>query len=131
HRFIGPTDVFAAVPALPGELPRRLWSVFGIDPGDMERALIFSAARPRHTSLLGRLPHALEGFVFEADRRPRHRVVNRAWTSRPTPTLDSCGQDLTDAARSGTVGFMIGHEQEYQHLLDTVSRTTNPNALLI
>jgi len=131
HRFIGATDIFAAIAAVPLELPQRLFAVFGIEAGDMERALIFSAARQRHTSVLGRLPGSLSGFVSEADRRGGHRIMNRAWTSRPTSTLDRCSEDLTDAARSGRTGFMIGHAQEYQHLLDVVSRTANCNALLI
>lgn len=131
HRFIGATDIFAAAAAMPLPLSQRLFAVFGIEANDMERALIFSAARRRHTSLLGRLPRSLSAFVFESDRRARHRVINRAWTSRPTPTLDLCSEDLTDAARAGRVGFMIGHEQEYQHLLDVVSRSTGSNALLV
>lgn len=131
HHFIGATDIFAAAAATQLEISKRLFAVFGIEASDMERALIFSAARGRHTSLFGRLPGGLSGFVFESDRRMRHRVVNRAWTSRPTPTLDTCSEDLTDAARAGRVGFMIGHAAEYQHLLDVVSRTTNPNALLV
>jgi len=131
HRFIGATDIFAAAAAAKLEISQRLFAVFGIEPSDMERALIFSAADRRHKSLFGRLPKGLEGFVFEADRGTRHRVVNRAWTSRPTPTLDSCADDLTDAARAGRVGFMIGHTQEYQHMVDVLSRAANPNALLV
>lgn len=131
HHFIGATDIFAAAAAAPLEMSQRLFAVFGIEAGDMERALIFSAARGRHKSLFGRLPRRLSGFVFESDRRSRHRVVNRAWTSRPTPTLDMCSEDFTDAARAGAVGFMVGHDKEYRHLLDVVSRTTKPNALLV
>jgi ATP-dependent Clp protease ATP-binding subunit ClpA len=131
HSFIGATDIFSAAATMEVEASKRLFAVFGIQPDDMERALIFSAARGRHSSIFGRLPSRLSGFVFESDRGARHRVVNRAWTSRPTPTLDACADDLTDAARSGTVGFMVGHDQEYAHLVDVVSRTTNPNAILV
>jgi ATP-dependent Clp protease ATP-binding subunit ClpC len=131
HRFIGATDIFAAIPTIPSEISRRLFTIFGIEPGDMERALIFSAARRRHKSLLGRLPRSLSGFVFESDRRTRHRVMNRAWTSRPTPNLDRVSEDMTDAARASRIGFMVGHDEEYQHFLDVVSRSADPNALLV
>jgi ATP-dependent Clp protease ATP-binding subunit ClpA len=131
HRFIGATDIFAAITDMPSEITKRLFAIFGIESGDMERALIFSTARGRHSSFLGRLPRVLSGFVSESDRRTRHRVVNRAWTSRPTPTLDNYGDDLTDAARAGRVGFMVGHGEQYRHLLDVVSRSTNSNAILV
>ena len=57
--------------------------------------------------------------------------MNRAWTSRPTPTLDKYGMDFTDMARDSQVGFLIGHEAEYERLVETLARPINPNALLI
>ena len=57
--------------------------------------------------------------------------MNRAWTSRPTPTLDQYGEDLTDLARSEKIGFMIGHQQEYEQMVDILSRPGNPNVLLV
>ncbi len=57
--------------------------------------------------------------------------MNRAWTSRPTYALDRVSTDLTDLAREGTVGFLIGHELEYKRLVETLSRPINPNALLV
>ncbi len=57
--------------------------------------------------------------------------MNRAWTSRPTPTLDKYGIDFTDLARDSQVGFLIGHDAEYERLVETLARPMNPNALLI
>ena len=57
--------------------------------------------------------------------------MNRAWTSRPTPTLDKYGIDFTDLARDSQVGFLIGHDAEYERLVETLARPLNPNALLI
>ena len=61
----------------------------------------------------------------------KHRVINRAWTARPTPTLDRFGTDFTDMARSGLVGFLVGHEKEYDRMLDVLARPNKPNVILI
>lgn len=39
-------------------------------------------------------------------------IMNRAMTARPTPTLDSVGQDYTQYARSGRFGNRIGRDAE-------------------
>ena len=57
--------------------------------------------------------------------------MNRAWTSRPTPTLDAYSTDFTDLAREAEVGFMVGHREEYDKLVETLARPINPNALLV
>jgi len=57
--------------------------------------------------------------------------MNRAWSARPTPVLDQYSEDLTDYARLEEVGFLIGHEQEYDRMLDVLSRPTKPNVMLI
>jgi ATP-dependent Clp protease ATP-binding subunit ClpA len=45
--------------------------------------------------------------------------MNRAWTSRPTPTLDKFGIDLhRSRARSAPVGFLVGHAEEYERLVE-------------
>jgi ATP-dependent Clp protease ATP-binding subunit ClpC len=77
------------------------------------------------------LPLSLGGFVFDTHRTIRHRIMNRAWTSRPTPTLDRYGTDFTDLARDGQIGFMIGHDEEYERLIETLGRPVNPNAILV
>ena len=130
RHFILPADVFAALARVSGGLTARIFSVFDIEPGDLGRALLFSTTK-RGFSFLRRVPSSLGGFFFEADRGPRHRVINRAWTSRPTPTLDRYGADFTDFARSERIGFLVGHEKEYARLTETLSRGIKPNALLI
>ena len=61
----------------------------------------------------------------------RHRTMNRAWTARPTPLLDAYAEDLTDLARLGVVGFLVGHHDAYERLLDVLSRPGAPAALLV
>jgi ATP-dependent Clp protease ATP-binding subunit ClpC len=130
HDFIRPADLFSALPALGNERLDRLFSLFNIEEGDLERALIFSTLAGGRR-ILGRLPSALGGFAGETHHVVEHRIMNRAWTSRPTPTLDKYGMDLTDMARDSQVGFLVGHDAEYEHLVETLGRPTNPNALLI
>ncbi len=126
HRFVEPSDIFSALRTAKDESTNRLFDLFSIDAGDLERALIFSAL----VRSVRRLPGSLAGFVLHAPRI-RHRIMNRAWTSRPTPTLDRYATDLTDLARDRQVGFLIGHEEEFERLIETLARPTNPNAILV
>ncbi len=130
HNFIEVGDLFSALLGAGDPTINRLFSLFSIDPGDVERALIFGA-HVRNRGALARLPRMLGGFRFESHRRIQHRIMNRAWTSRPTPMLDQFGSDLTDLARGGQIGFLVGHEDEYELLVETLSRPTNPNAILV
>lgn len=130
HRFVDATDFFAVLSRECTGNAKRLFSVFEIDAGDLEHALVFERVRGGWWTSLG-IPHALGGFLFEGERRVRHRVMNRAWTARPTRTLDNYSSDFTDLARERRVGFLIGHRAEYDRLLDTLARPVNPNALLV
>lgn len=130
EQFIEPRNLFAAVAA--GEdnsAVTRLFSLFDLHPEDLAEAIVFSRySRPflnfRHT------PAFLGDLVFR--REPvRKRVVNRAWTSRPTKLLDAFSTDLTDLARTKKSGFLVGHEKEYNDILRIISRPGKPNVLLV
>jgi ATP-dependent Clp protease ATP-binding subunit ClpC len=127
HNFIDPSDLFSALIKMKAEMVERLFNMFSIEAGDLERALIFSSERRWFDSL----PPLLGGFVFDSHRRMRHRIMNRAWTARPTPTLDKYSTDFTDLARERQAGFLIGHDAEYERLVETLGRPFNPNALLV
>ena len=129
HRFIEPSDLFSAASAIKDDLIARLFNVFEISSGDLEKALIFGSRGGMRVG--GGLPTSVGGFSLGTNRLMRHRVMNRAWTSRPTPTLDKYSIDFTDLARSGQIGFLIGHNDEYEHLVTTLARPINPNTLLI
>lgn len=129
HNFIELSDIFSALPIVGEGWLRRLFDMFEIDAGDLSRALIFGTAL--RGKILRRTPLNLGGFVFESHRKIRHRIMNRAWTARPTPTLDKYSVDLTDLARQGAVGFLVGHEAEFNRLVDTLARPINPNVLLV
>lgn len=130
HEAIEVGDLFSAIGASGNELVARLFAMFSIEREDLEKALIFSSAKNQF-SKVSKVPNSLGGFWMGGDMRKRHRVMNRAWTSRPTPTLDKYGIDLTDLARREQVGFMVGHKAEYNRLADTLARAINPNAMLV
>lgn len=130
HRFVEIGDVFTALFSLKDSYLERLFNLFEIERGDLSRAILFSTLKAEF-SRLRRVPLSLGGFIFGLDRRVRHRVMNRAWTSRPTPILDRFSIDFTDLARREEVGFLVGHKEEYNRLVDTLARPVNPNALLI
>ncbi len=127
HAAIQPSDLFSALTKIGAAPAERLFGLFSIEAGDLERALIFSSIRTHGF----RLPASLGGFVPEARRSARHRIMNRAWTARPTPVLDKYSTDLTDLAREGEAGFLVGHEEEYERLAETLGRPYNPNVLLV
>jgi len=130
HQFINSSDLFSSLHGLNDKLIDRIFTVFSVEKEDLEMASLFSSLRDEF-SKMRHLPTALGGFAKIGGKKIRHRIMNRAWTSRPTPILDKYSVDLTDLARQEKVGFLIGHSEEYQRLVDTLARPINPNALLI
>jgi len=129
EKFIEPRNIFSALVAANESAAAKLFNLFSIAAGDMENALIFGRFKNQFR-WLKKMPASLGGFAG----RPyglRHRVMNRAWTARPTPTLDKYGVDFTDLAREEKVGFLVGHQTEYTRLVNILSRQNKPNALLI
>lgn len=129
--FVEIPEIFVALAESSSASLGRVFKTFSLTSKDLELAFSFEAAK-REFGMLRRRPQVLGHFALEVDRRHlRHRIMNRAWTSRPTPTLDHYATDLTDLARGGQVGFLVGHETEYKRLAETLARSINPNALLI
>ncbi|PIR87300.1 MAG: hypothetical protein COU11_00940 [Candidatus Harrisonbacteria bacterium CG10_big_fil_rev_8_21_14_0_10_49_15] len=117
---VEPHDVLGALAVTKDEKISRLFTLFEIDPADVETAFIF--AREAHRSTNKMLTHAVGR---------RHRVMNRAWTARPTPLLDKYSTDFTDLSRLGYGVLLVGHEQEYQRLENVMSRPGSARALLV
>lgn len=126
---IEPKDIFAALAGVGDPNLDKIFQFFGVDKGDLESALLASRFRSVFSGLK-RMPASLVGLLSRP-HRSRHRIMNRAWTARPTPFLDRYSRDLTDLARSERVGFLIGHVNEYDRLVDVLARPGRPNALLI
>ncbi|MEK7089657.1 MAG: AAA family ATPase, partial [Patescibacteria group bacterium] len=95
---------------------------------NLQEAIIFGRWKK---SFFSGIPAVIGGFVRMFPARRKRRAMNRAWTSRPTPLLDGFSTDLTDVARSGAAGFLVGHEKELDTLMQVVSRVGKPNALLV
>jgi ATP-dependent Clp protease ATP-binding subunit ClpC len=127
-RFITPANLFTSLSYIPSEKISKLFGLFDIDPGDLQLALIFG--RRRIFWRLRKIPATLGGFV-QRTYFVRHRIMNRAWSARPTPILDKFSEDLTDYARLEKVGFLVGHEGEYDRMIDVLSRPGKPNVLLV
>ncbi|MDO8584701.1 MAG: ATP-dependent Clp protease ATP-binding subunit [bacterium] len=126
---VTPRDLFAALGAIPDTELKNLLDLFNVAPADFEHAAIFSRFH-RAFARLRRMPATLTGLAH-GPYNVRHRVMNRAWTARPTPMLDSYSEDLTDLARLEQVGFLVGHKNEYEQMVDVLSRPTHSNVLLI
>lgn len=129
ERFVEPRSFFAALAAHRASPLPRLFGLYEIRAEDAVEAVVFGRFRKTFTGLR-RLPAVLGGFAHRT-RTLRKRAMNRAWTARPTPTLDQYGTDLTGLARAEQVGFLIGHEKEFEHLLQILARPGKPNALLV
>lgn len=127
--YIQPHHFLAALARSSDPVIIKTLSFFEINPNDFQNAIIFGQWQRRFRGLR-RLPAVLGGFVH-TQKLIRHRVMNRAWTARPTPTLDAMSTDLTDLAREEQLGFLVGHEREFDQLINIISRPGKPNALLI
>ncbi len=126
--FIEKGDIFASLSVVPEESVKAIFYIFSINPNDLEKALIFS--RFRYKTILPKLPKFLGGFALER-KQIRHRYMNRSWTAKPTPILDRYSIDITDLARAGAVGLLVGHEKEHQEAINILAKLNKPNVLLI
>lgn len=129
ERYIEPRNFLSALAAEGDPVFLKLLNLFNVKPEDVGEAVIFS----RYERLMSRVrlaPFTLGGFT-RARHSLRARVVNRAWTARPTPVLDRYSIDLTALAKLEKVGFLIGHEKEFDELVQVLARPGKPNALLV
>lgn len=129
EEFIEPRNIFVALSRTGDKKIGELLELFNLTEKDLEEAVIFG----RYGRLLARvhrLPAVLGGFAYHPSHL-RKRIVNRAWTSRPTPTLDNFSTDLTALARAEKVGFLVGHEKDFDSVLSIISRPGKPNVLLV
>ncbi len=129
QRFIDRVDLFTSLGDVGDESFSTLMGLFEINKGGLNHAAVFARLRRKTIFSLRRLKQL--SMLLPKPRRPRHRIMNRAWTARPTPTLDMFSTDFTDMARSMSIGFLIGHQDIYTRLIDIVSRSTKPNAMLV
>lgn len=128
EKYVELRHLFAAIGLNKHSAAKNFFRVLGILPEHIAEASVF--ARFSGLSRLRQMPAVLGGFL-PGSGFLRKRTVNRAWTSRPTPTLDRYSTDLTALARQESVGFLIGHREELANLLQVISRPGKPNAILV
>jgi ATP-dependent Clp protease ATP-binding subunit ClpC len=132
QQFIGKESIFVSLFYLENSSLKNLLNIFNIKPEEIEKAILFETAKKSFKKgFFVFIPNLLSQMIRGNRVKIKHRVINRAWTSVSTPTLDRFSIDLTDLARANQIGFMIGHQNEYDILIKTLSRPQNPNALLI
>lgn len=129
QKYISMADIFGAMGTVGYEEVEVLFEFFEIDPAELRQAVVFGRVK-EDMGLFVKLQTGFTKSLFYP-RRPKHRIMNRAWTARPTPLLDSFSIDLTDLARVNHVGFLVGHDEEYTRLVDVLSRPSKPNTLLV
>ncbi|MEK7187683.1 MAG: ATP-dependent Clp protease ATP-binding subunit [Patescibacteria group bacterium] len=119
HRFVQVPDVLIALFTINDPYIERVTKTFSLTPQALTDALRLSETKPKH--------------IHTAQRRfdSKRGIMNRSWTSRATPTLDRFSTDLTELASEGLLGNLIGHKSEFDELLKTLTRTMNPNVLLV
>lgn len=127
--FINLSNVLAALMTSTEPTIIKLLDFFNLKSNDFRAAAIFGHFQRSWISFK-KLPTSLGGFGHRPYRL-RHRVMNRAWTARPTPTLDRFSTDLTGLARLKKTGFLIGHQTEYQKLIEALTRAGKKNILLV
>ena len=127
--YIEPRNLFTALALENHPRLSKLFYLFEIIPVDVGQAVLFSR-NSRLFSGIRRIPRAFLDFAHIPEGRKK-KIMNRAWTARPTPLLDSYSRDLTSLARRKMTGFLVGHEREYEALLCTVSKPGKPNAILV
>ncbi len=129
EKFIERRNLFTALTLVSDPNLPKLFELFNLQTLDLQEALIFGRFG-RVFAGIKKLPSVLGGFAHRPNFL-RLRVMNRAWTARPTPTLDQFGVDLTALARLEKIGFLVGHDKELEELLNIISRPGKPNALLV
>lgn len=100
---------------------------FGVDVKDLPDAMWWIERRKPVDSLIAKL------FRGKGKKRVvvKHKIMNRAWTARPTPTLDHFSYDITDYVMAGLVQPIVDRESEIHQVMRVLERNNKNNALLV
>jgi ATP-dependent Clp protease ATP-binding subunit ClpC len=124
-----PKDLFLTLFFFKNSSIEKLMNQFDFSQEDLSSAVVFGEFKKKF-SYIKKTPMTLSSFIKQMPFAGQ-RIMNRAWTARPTPLLDSISIDLTNLARNEQVGFMIGHKKESQQLINILSRPGKNNCVLI
>ncbi len=130
---VGVEDLFLALFSSNKAELARIFVALNLNYADVRNALIILRLK-KNLKTWGILPASFvqqfSGF-FERRRRIEHRVMNRAWTARPTPVLDGFSMDYTDLAYAGAIGFLVGHQNETERAVNILTRDHKNNILFV
>lgn len=129
EKFIHPRNLLVGAAKMDDPHTKKLLNLHNIEAWDIREAIIFGRYRSMFSKIT-RMPSVLGGFAHSPGKI-RKRIMNRAWTARPTPFLDNFSTDLTALARREQVGLLIGHNEEFNQLLNILSRPDKPNAIIV
>ncbi|TSC52791.1 MAG: chaperone ATPase [Parcubacteria group bacterium LiPW_41] len=129
EQYTHPRNLFVALSISGDSAIAKVFDLFNLEEETVQEAIIFGKWG-RMFFGIRRIPAVLGGFIHNPTHL-RKRVINRSWTARPTPVLDQFSTDLTELANQEKVGFLIGHNEEMNVLIHTLSRPGKPNAILI
>jgi len=106
----------------------KLKCQFNIDKKDLYNALILASIPIPNSD---QMTSGVGDFVRLRMKYGYRFKINRSWTARPTDYLDEVGIDLTDLATKMKIGFLVGHEQEFDSMMNTLARAGRNNVLIV
>ncbi|MBI5153441.1 MAG: ATP-dependent Clp protease ATP-binding subunit [Parcubacteria group bacterium] len=127
--YIDESDLFVSLLSKGPSALLNFFIALGVHPSDISLALL---VRRRKRGFLERV--GMRTILLGTARRyiiPKRKIMNRAWTARPTPLLDSLSTDVTYLAGKELVGFLIGHKEEYMRMVQILKRPIGNNVLLV
>lgn len=105
------------------QLLTAIFQLVGEGAEDAFQTLLWEKRRQDWTSL---------SFIWEKDyEMGAIGGVNRGWTGRVTPTLDTFSVDLTEEAAKGRLRLMIGKQKPLGEVARILARARKANALLV
>ncbi|MGB9726493.1 MAG: AAA family ATPase [Minisyncoccia bacterium] len=119
--------LFLSLFSLNDSLVEKIFSYGHLEKNDVAVAFILNSLSKRKGMKVISGLSELKRTPFKSKRIN----VNRALTSRPTPILDKYALDFTQLAEDYKIGIMVGHEEEYEILLNLLSRPDKRNILMI
>jgi len=105
----------------------KIFSFIHLEKNDLSVAFILNNLSKRKEI---QVISGLSEFKKEPFRVQKVKV-NKALTSRPMPTLEKYAIDFNQLAEELKIGIMVGHEEEYDSLINLLSRPDKKNILMV
>lgn len=120
--------LLAALMEEPGNIIPPVLSDAGVGVEKFREEAMLAAKR--NTNVAGAHPHPIEEDK-PAQGKEKAPEGGRSKSKSKTPTLDRFGQDLTQEAREGRLGPIIGRRDEILQVIRTLARRSKNNPVLV